>query len=205
MRPEPCIYVVDDDQTVRNALTWLLRASGFQVVACESAEDFLEVQRPEDHGCVLLDCKLPGMSGLDVIRTHLGSEVQMPVIMLSSQRDLEAAVAAMRDGARDYLVKPANPSHILEVVEAAIEADAVAWQLRREREETRDQLESLTVREREVLGALVRGMTNKDAGDFLGISPRTVEVHRSRIMEKMGTDSLVDLAAKLARHDCKLS
>jgi two-component system response regulator FixJ len=204
MRPEPTLYIVEDDATVRTSLTWLMESAGYRVVGCSSAEEFLAKHKKDEHGVVILDNGLPGISGTELVQGYAQTDIEIPVIMLTGERDVKLAVRIMRDGARDYLVKPPHPGQLLEVVEAAVEEDARSWWRRRERDDLLVRLESLTAREREVLEQLVKGFTNRDAGLALGISPRTIEVHRGRIMEKMMADTMVDLAARLARHDISL-
>jgi FixJ family two-component response regulator len=198
--PEPSIFLVDDDPTVRTSLGWLLEAAGYTVVPCATGEELLAAHARDAHGCVLLDCQLPGVSGLELIRRHAGKEIEVPIVVLTSQSDVRVAVQAMREGAKDFLPKPAHPGHLLDVVERAVKGDAATWWARRERDDLNRRLSTLTVREREVLEQLMKGFTNRDAGLALGISPRTIEVHRSNIMEKMMADSMVDLACRLARY-----
>jgi FixJ family two-component response regulator len=199
-KPEPTIYLVDDDPTVRTSIGWLLEAAGYHVIPCVSAEELLDKHPRDAHGCILLDCQLPGLSGVDLIRRHVGKDIEVPVVVLTGQSDLRVAVQAMREGAQDYLPKPAHPGHLLDVVERAVKSDAASWWARRERDDLSRRLATLTQREREVLEQLMKGFTNRDAGTALGISPRTVEVHRSNIMDKMMADSMVDLACRLGRH-----
>lgn len=198
-KPEPTVFLVDDDATVRTSIGWLLEAAGYHVEPCASAEELMEKAPREAHGCVLLDCLLPGVSGLDLIREHAGKRIEIPIVVLTAQADVRLAVQAMREGAKDFLPKPAHPGHLLDVVERAVKADAQTWWARRERDDLSRRLATLTTREREVLEQLMKGFTNRDAGLALGISPRTIEVHRSNIMEKMMADSMVDLACRLGR------
>lgn len=187
------VAVVDDDSSVRDALSLLLRMEGFTPHNYGDAESFIDAVRRLAPACIVLDLNLPGTSGLEVLRSLGALKVTAPVIMMSGQSDIALAVEAMKCGALDFLEKPFAASAMIERVR-----DAVATH-RKVTESAIDGLENfngrhrLTGRERDVLGLLAYGASNKEAGRRLGISPRTIEVHRARIMEKLGARNSADM------------
>lgn len=191
------VYVVDDDAAVLRSLTMLLRAHGHEVVPCASATAFLQVFDPERQACLLLDLRMPGMSGSE-LQSHLVAEgYRIPVIVLTAHGDVPIAVRAMKQGAIDFIEKPADEEHLL----AAI-GEARAVLANRPRRTVRpeivaERLARLTAREREVLDHLVLGRLNKEIAQDLGISQRTVEIHRARIREKMEARGISDLIMML--------
>lgn len=189
------VYIVDDDQAVSRSTGLLLRAKGIETRAFASAEAFLSALSPEMCGCVLADVRMPGMTGLELQQRLADEGAQLAVVIMTGHGDVPMAVEAMKQGAVDFLEKPFALNALLNSVERAFArldetADGAPPALD---EETRVRLDSLTTRERDVLDQLVLGQTNKVIAYELGISQRTVEVHRARIKEKLGAASLSDL------------
>ncbi len=192
------IYVVEDDPPVLRSLSMLLRSHGFSVEPCSSAEAFLARFDPERRACLLLDLRMPGMGGLELHDRLVAEGSRLPVIILTGHGDVPAAVRAMKMGAIDFIEKPAKEQHLLQSIE---EARAVLTNRPRRtvpREVVAERLARLTAREREVLDHLVLGRLNKEIAVALGISQRTVEIHRSRIREKMEARGISDLIMMLS-------
>jgi FixJ family two-component response regulator len=190
---KPLVYVVDDDDSLRKALTRLLNAAGFEVRAYASAGDFVLSDRDNRRGCVLLDVRMPGPSGLDLQEVLAKEEEPLPVIFLTAYGDVPTTVRAMKAGAVDFLIKPIKRDLLLSVVRTALARD---MQLHTSHEQLRDlrvRFGKLTPREREVLGLVVAGRLNKQIAAELGISERTVKVHRAQAMLKMRATSLAEL------------
>jgi len=189
----PVVFVVDDDVSVREALKNLLRSVAFKVETFASAQEFLSSKRPDAPGCLVLDIRLPGGSGLDLQRRLIGAKIQIPIIFISAHADVPMSVRAMKAGAVEFLTKPFRDQEILDAVHQAIERDRAERDRARETEAARKRYNSLTSREQEVLAMVVQGFVNKQIGDELNISEPTVKMHRGRLMDKMGADSLPDL------------
>lgn len=187
------VYLVDDDEALRRATSRLMTAAGFAVVAFASAEEYLAALDPAAPGCLLLDLSMPGLDGLELQRVLAERGAAPPIIFLSGHADVSASVRAMKGGAVDFLEKPVDDEVLIAALDRALDRDAT---LRRERT-SRTQLErryaNLTPREREVLALIVAGKLNKQAASALGIAERTIKLHRSRVLEKMGAPSLADL------------
>lgn len=187
------VAVVDDDDGMRNALYRLLRNARFEVEMHASAQEFLDRSRPDQLGCLLLDVRMPGMDGLTLQQILIERSERVPLIFLTGQADVAMAVAAMRDGALDFVEKPFDNEDLLRRVRRAM---AVGEELRRAEQESahiRLCRERLTPREAEVMELMVTGKLSKQIADVLDVSPRTVEIHRARVMEKMEAGSLADL------------
>jgi FixJ family two-component response regulator len=188
-----CVFLVDDDEALRRATTRLLVSHGFEVRAYGAAEEFLANYDPAQPGCLLLDLRLPGQSGLELQRTLAERGVTPPIVFVTGHADVPTSVFAMKRGAIDFLEKPVREPDLI----AAL-GRALAWDVRTRAE--RSQLRKvqalyakLTAREREVFNEIVAGRLNKQAAHALGIAERTVKLHRSRVLEKMGADSVADL------------
>jgi FixJ family two-component response regulator len=197
----PVGLVVDDDAAVRDGLKWLIEGEGLVVQTHASAEDFLGALAPEQPGCALVDLRMPGMSGLELQQALAGRGVVLPLVFISAHGDVPLAVTAMRRGAVDFIEKPFNDAALLEAVRRALGTDAQRRGSGEERAAMRARLASLSPREREVLEAVVAGRANKRIADSLGISIKTVEVHRARVMDKMGAGSIAELVRLVVQHD----
>ncbi|MBK7847327.1 MAG: response regulator transcription factor [Zoogloea sp.] len=191
--PEQIIYLVDDDEALRDSLAWLLESQGFKVAAFASAEDFLKAWRPEFNGCLLLDVRMPGMSGLELHERLRAQYSTLPIIFITGHGDVPMAVAALKKGAVDFIEKPFNDTELLRLVSQCLVSEQELRARRRQDAEVSRRLDQLTQREREVLDLIIAGKLNKQIADVLGISIKTVEVHRARVMEKMAAQSLAEL------------
>lgn len=193
------VFVVDDDLDVRDALTALLEAEGFTAVAFPSAAEFLESLGPKPRGCLVLDINLPEISGLDL--QHLLTErgIDLPIIFLTGFGDVPKATAGFKGGAVDFLEKPVDADVLLQAVRQALEIGARRCDDKAREEELGLLYSHLTPREKEIIVLLARGYSAKQIGRTLGISHRTAEIHRARIMEKLGVQSLAELVALAVR------
>lgn len=188
------VYLVDDDDAMRDSLVWLLQGRGLSVRPYSSAETFLAEWKPgQMRGCIVLDIRMPGMSGLELYELISTKPLPPPVIFVTGHGDVPMAVSALKKGAADFIEKPFNDKEIAALVEQCLERDR-AQRAEREREAGLAQrLAHLTAREREVMDRIIAGRLNKQIADDLGISIKTVEVHRARVMEKMGAGSVAEL------------
>jgi FixJ family two-component response regulator len=187
------VYVVDDDESVRRAMTRLFHAEGFLVRTFESAGDFLSSSRADGPSCLLLDLKIPGMSGSELQQVLLHRGVDLPIIFLTGYGDIPSAVTAMKLGAIDFLSKPVDNDQLLDTVRKAIADYANRRHQSREVREFERRVQSLTCREREVMLLVITGMLNKQIAIRLGITETTVKVHRGRVMAKAGVASTAEL------------
>jgi len=187
------VYVVDDDDGVRTSLGILLDAAGYRAVPFSSAADFLAQYDPVRPGCLVLDMRMPGMTGMELLRELARRGAFLPVIFITGHGDVPMAVEAMKAGAFDFLQKPFSPPDFLVRIESALAADTEARQVLSHTDELRRRHASLTPREKEVMGLIVAGHANKVIAMDLGLSERTVEIHRARVMEKMATRSVAHL------------
>lgn len=190
---EPTVFIVDDDEAVRNSLKLLMRSVGLPAVAYASAPDFLAAYDRQQPGCVVLDVRMPGMSGLELQQVLNLRGATVPVIFVTGHGDIPMAVEAMQHGAFDFLQKPFRDQDLLDRIQRALERDRATRQQLKEMSHLRERLASLTPREREVLKLVTAGKPNKVIAADLGVSQRTVEIHRARVMEKMGATSLAQL------------
>jgi two-component system, LuxR family, response regulator FixJ len=191
--PSPVVYVVDDDPAVRDSLSFLIGGVGLECVVFPSAEAFLAGRDPERPGCLVVDVRMPGMSGLDLQRTLNARGSDLGVVFITGHGDIPMAVRAIRDGAVEFLEKPFNDQVLLDRVNEAIRRGVEAARHRRRRTDLESRLERLTPRERDVLDLVVAGKPNKIIAAELDISVKTVEVHRHNVMEKTGVRSAVEL------------
>ena len=193
MNKNPVVMVVDDDSGVRNAMRALLKSVGLNATLYGSAQEFLGAYDPQQPGCLLLDIRMPGMSGMDLQQELNLRGAVVPVIFMSGHADIPMAVEAMQHGAFDFLQKPFRDQDLLDRIQKAIAKDAERRLALGERSRIKTHLESLTEREREVLDLLTTGKQNKQIAQDLGVSPRTIEIHRARVMEKMNAQSVAEL------------
>lgn len=205
MKPtDPIVFVVDDDLSVREALSSLIRSVGLRIETFASAQDFLRHQRPDAAACLVLDVRMPGLSGLDLQRDLANAGERIPIIFITGHGDIPMTVRAMKAGAAEFLPKPFRDQDLLDAIRQAIERDQVARQQRADLAEIQDRYNTLTSREREVIVLIVRGMLNKQVAAELGITEVTIKVHRHNIMQKMKAKSLpalVRMAEKLRLAD----
>ncbi len=190
---EPTVFVVDDESSVRSSLQWLLESIRLRVETFESAEAFLAKLQGDRAGCLVLDVRMPGMSGPELMDRLKELHVSMPIIFLSAHGDVPLAVRTMKGGALDFLQKPYNNQQFLERVRQALDIDAKSRSQRRQQGDTAARIDGLSGREREILDLVVEGQSNKVIGRALGISYKTVEAHRARLMRKMGVASFAEL------------
>lgn len=199
MNAHPLVHVVDDDGAIRDSLVLLLEASGHAARAHANADSFLAALDPACPGCVVADVRMPGMSGLDLQRHLAAQRIDLPVIIITGHADVAMAVEALKAGAADFIEKPFDEDVLLSSVGRALDKGARVYRERRQMEEIAARADSLTPREREVMMLVVQGLPNKAVAVELEISARTVEIHRARVMEKMGAASLSDLVRMALR------
>jgi two-component system, LuxR family, response regulator FixJ len=192
-QPASTVFVVDDDEAVRNSLRFLLKSVGLAAQTLASAREFLESYKPQQPGCLVLDVRMPGMSGLELQQQLNLRGAVIPVIFITGHGDVPMAVEAMQQGAFDFLQKPFRDQDLIDRIQRALERDSRNRTTLAQHTKIRERLDSLTEREREVLTLITRGMPNKVMAAELGVSQRTVEIHRARIMEKSGAASLAQL------------
>ena len=190
---DPIVFVIDDDASMRRALSYLLKSAGYKVETHSSAEEFLRREHYDGVGCIILDVRMPGLSGMDLQEKLMGSDYTMPIIFLTGHGELSMGVEAMKKGAIDFLTKPCDDEQLLGAVHSAIEKDKQARGSYKEKQEIRGRIELLTPRENEILRYVISGMLNKQIALKLGIAEQTVKIHRGRIMEKLCAESVADL------------
>ncbi len=199
MAAEATVFVVDDDEDLRRSLQWTLHRVGYDVRAYASAEAFLEAYDPAVPGCLLLDLSMPGMGGLALQQRMAELGFATPIVVMTGHADVGAAVRTLEAGAVGFVEKPFTRERLLERIRRAVDVDASARSDRAERAGFEARVAGLTPREREVMEAVVAGKPTKQIARALGTSDRTIESHRSRVMKKMGVDSIARLAAEAAR------
>jgi FixJ family two-component response regulator len=192
-QPPATVFVVDDDEGVRNSLRFLLKSLGLATRTLSSAQEFLDVYKESQPGCLVLDVRMPGMSGLELQQELNLRGATIPVIFITGHGDIPMAVEAMQHGAFDFLQKPFRDQDLIDRIQRALERDARSRTVLAQHARIRERMQSLTPREREVLALMTRGKPNKVMAAQLGVSQRTVEIHRARVMEKSGASSLAQL------------
>jgi RNA polymerase sigma factor (sigma-70 family) len=187
------VYVVEDDASVRDSLSLLLQLRGFSTASFDSAEAFLEFEALERPACVLADVRLPGMSGLDLQRKLAEQHAALPFVVMTAHGDVATARAALRDGAIDFLEKPIDEDDLIDAITVALRSDHERYERARSRESVLSRMQRLTERELEVFERVTNGFHNREIAEEFGISQRTVEVHRARLMEKLQARRVADL------------
>lgn len=193
MTSEATIFLVDDDQAVRDAVSLFLESKGFAVEVYSNARAFLKAYKPERPGCLVLDIRMPGISGLELQEMLAARRIHIPIIFVTGHGDIPMAAQAIKAGANDFLEKPFDNAYLLECVKKGLETDAERRAVHTEASNIRGRYDRLTRRERDVLDLVINGYSNKDIAVQLNISHRTVEVHRHRLMDKMKAASLCEL------------
>ncbi len=193
METDAMVFVVDDDAPMRESLRNLIRSVGLRVEIFSSAQEFLESNRPEMPSCLVLDVRLPGLSGLDLQRRTTEAGMEIPIIFITGYGDIPMTVRAIKAGAVEFLSKPFRDQDLLDAIQLALERDRKARDQRASLEVLRSRFARLTPREREVMARVVVGLLNKQVGAQLGMSETTVKIHRHQVMEKMGAGSLPEL------------
>jgi two-component system response regulator FixJ len=190
---DPTVFVVDDDASIRDALSLLISLKGLRPAVFSSAEDFLAVYDPQWRGCLLTDLQMAGMSGLDLQTTLQQRGIVLPVVVLTAHGDVATTRAALKNGAVDFLEKPVDDDVLIDVLRNAIRIDSERHRARMKQVETMTRLGRLTPRERDVLNLLADGLQHREIAETLGISPRTVEVYKARMMEKLQCRTLAEV------------
>lgn len=197
------VFIVDDDEAIRDGLRWLFESYGIKADTFASGESFLNAFHADMAGCLLLDVRMPGMTGLELFERLQARGCALPAIFLTGHGDIPMAVEAIHKGATDFIEKPASDNQLVERVSTCLREDAERRGRMANGEAFRARLDALTTREREVMRLILAGKLNKNIADELQISMRTVEVHRARVLEKMGVSSAVDLARAIAAHEAQ--
>jgi FixJ family two-component response regulator len=187
------VYVIDDDPSIRKALSRLLKSIGMQTVTFATAEEFLNHTLPDLLSCIIADVRMPGLSGLELQRILAERKSRIPIVFITGHGDIPMAVRAMKAGAISFLGKPFNDEKLLDAVQQAIESHAQTRQTSANIAEIQQRADLLSPREREVMNLVVTGMLNKNSGQKLGVTEKTIKVHRARVMRKMQAHSLVEL------------
>jgi len=196
---DPIVFVVDDDASVRDAIKKLISSVGLRIETFGSTREFLAARRPEAPACLVLDVRLPDVSGLEFQRELAEADIRIPIIFITGHADVPMSVRAMKAGAVEFLTKPFRGQELLDAIQEAIARDRAAWDERARIKGLRSRYDSLTPREKEVMQLVVSGLLNKQIGAELGTSELTVKTHRGRVMQKMEAESLADLVRMAER------
>lgn len=201
MNSNQTVFIIDDDKAIRDGICDLVEGLSLKAEAYASAEDFLDCYTPEREGCLVLDVRMPGMSGLELQHRLKQDQVNLPIVIITGHGDVPMAVKAMQEGAVDFIEKPFREQSLWESIKKALEAGVRRRRHSEEQNGIADRLGNLTSREVEVLELIMKGMSDKEAAGELSVSQRAVAFHRNHILEKMSCKSTVELVRKLARHE----
>lgn len=193
MAEQQTVHVVDDDPAIRSSLKWLIESVNLTVRTYGSAQEFLDAYQPDEPGCLVLDVRMPGLSGLDLQEMLKERGIQIPVIILTGYGDVPMAVRAMKNGAVDFLEKPVSDQVLLDHIQQALAQDVENHRRQAEQEEVRERFARLTPREKEVMDLVVEGLSSREIAETLGVSFKTIEAHRSKIMKKTEAKSVSHL------------
>ena len=196
----PTAYVVDDDEAIRTLWRWLMESNGIAVQTFSTAAEFIAAYKAGGLACLVLDVRLPGMSGLELQEYLKREGIEIPIVFVSGHGDVPTAVSAIKGGAVDFIQKPFGYREVLAIIQRAFERDAEIREKRAKRSQVTDRVAALTEREREVMQRVIEGKLNKVIADELGISVKTVEFHRAKVMEKMGADSVAALVQLMMQY-----
>jgi two-component system response regulator TtrR len=196
----PTAYVVDDDEAIRTLWRWLMESNGIAVQTFSTAAEFIAAYKAGGLACLVLDVRLPGMSGLELQEYLKHEGIEIPIVFVSGHGDVPTAVSAIKGGAVDFIQKPFGYREVLAIIQRAFERDAEIREQRAKRSLVTERVAALTEREREVMQRVIEGKLNKVIADELGISVKTVEFHRAKVMEKMGADSVAALVQLMMQH-----
>lgn len=191
--PDPIVWIVDDDEAMRSSLKWLIESVGMRVESHDSANAFLQAHYPGRFGCLLLDVRMPGMSGLELLEHLREQQMMPPTVIITGHGDVPMAVRAMKAGAIDFIEKPFNDEVLLDSIRRALAIEEQRRDMTAGVADVAERLSNLTPREHEVMHMVTEGMSNKEIANSLGVSAKTVEAHRARVMEKMQAGSLAEL------------
>lgn len=197
MQPEPTVFIVDDDKAMRDGVSLLVKSVGLPAKSFPTAQVFLESYRAAEPGCLVLDVRMPGMSGLELQEELIHRKIPLPVIFLTGHGDVPMSVRAMKTGAVDFIQKPPCDQVLLDAIQTAISADNQRRQQEGQRQKVHARMSSLTERERQVMAYLVEGKNDKQVANELGVTVRGAAFHRTRILRKMEVESLVELAREV--------
>ena len=196
----PTAYVVDDDEAIRTLWRWLMESNGIAVQTFSTAAEFIAAYKAGGLACLVLDVRLPGMSGLELQEYLKREGIEIPIVFVSGHGDVPTAVSAIKGGAVDFIQKPFGYREVLAIIQRAFERDAEIREKRTKRSQVTERVAALTEREREVMQRVIEGKLNKVIADELGISVKTVEFHRAKVMEKMGADSVAALVQLMMQY-----
>ena len=197
---KPCVYIVDDDAAIRAALRRLAEEVGLNCATFSDGNEFLDAYNPGQPGCLVLDVRMPGISGIELHKRLVADDIDLPVILVSGYGDIPMATDALRRGAVDFLEKPVSPQLLLDRVQQALETDSQRRRERAEIDAIQQRVDTLTPREREVVDLAITGLTNKEIAARLGVSPQAIDAHRARALRRMGVNTVPELVRDMLKY-----